>query len=193
MIASVKGIVEAVGADYAIIDVGGVGFQIFMSTSTLSSLNRVGTSARLLTQMVVKEDAIMLFGFGAEDELRLFHLLQNVSGIGPKLALTILSAMSTGELTSAIACDNIELLTSVPGVGKKLAGRLILELKDRVAAGTTGGMAPFDKGDNDVIAALMSLGYSAAEASRAAASAPRDTKLSIEDKIKFALGYFEKT
>ncbi|MCL2149758.1 MAG: Holliday junction branch migration protein RuvA [Dehalococcoidia bacterium] len=192
MIASIRGIIEAVAIDHAVIIVGGVGLQVFMPTTTLSALGSTGAPVHLLTQMVVREDAIMLFGFGAEEELELFRLLQGVSGFGPKLALTLLSALSAEELASAIAGGNMELLTSVPGVGKKLAGRLILELKDKVAIWATGGGTSSDQGDNDVIAALMSLGYSATEASRAVASVPHETKFSVEDKIKLALGYFEK-
>jgi len=190
MIANIRGIVETVGADYIIINVGGVGLQIFSPTSTLSALS-AGASTHLFTQMVVREDAIVLFGFGAEDELRFFQLLQSVSGFGPKLALTLLSALSTGDLILAIAGDNAALLTSVPGVGKKLAARLILELKDKVATGSAGGTLS-SHSDGDVTAALLSLGYSSTEASRAIAAVPRDINLSVEDKIKFALGYFEK-
>jgi len=189
MIASVKGVVEYVAADHVIISVGGVGLQIFVPTSTLSTIGTAGTTVHLCTQMVVREDAITLFGFNNNEDLRFFQLLLGVSGVGPKLAMTMLSAMSAGELTSAITGDSIELLTSVPGIGKKLAGRLILELKDKLAAG--GGL-PLGGGDGDVIAALLALGYSASEASHAVAAVPRDTTLGTEDKIKLALGYFEQ-
>jgi len=192
MIASIRGTIEAVAADHAVINVGGVGLRVSMPTSTISALSGVGAPAYLFTQMVVREDAIMLFGFGAEEELRFFQLLQGVTGFGPKLALALLSALSAGELASAIAGSNIELLTSVPGVGKKLAGRLVLELKDKIAAGAAGNVPSIGDGDSDIAAALLSLGYSTAEASRAIASVPRDAKLSVEEKIKLALGYFEK-
>jgi len=192
MIASLRGTIEALAADHAVINVGGVGLKVFMPTSTISALSGVGEPVHLFTQMVVREDAIMLFGFGAEEEMRFFQLLQGISGFGPKLALALLSALSAGELASAIAGGNIELLTSVPGVGKKLAGRLVLELKDKIAAGGAGGVAAAGDGERDITAALLSLGYSTAEASRAVASLPRDATLGIEDKIKLALGYFEK-
>jgi Holliday junction DNA helicase RuvA len=191
MIASVRGIIEAVTPDYAIINVGGVGLQVYMPSSTLSELGGVGQQARLFPQMVVREDAILLFGFASEEELKLFQMLQGVSGVGPKLALALLSAMSVEDLASAIAGGSMELLTSVPGVGKKMAGRLILELKDKIAAGAAAvHVTPPGEGDSDVLGALLSLGYSASEASRAVASLPRDEKLSVEDKIKLALGYF---
>jgi Holliday junction DNA helicase RuvA len=192
MIASVRGIIEAVTADYAVINVGGLGLQVFMPASTLTVLG-VGQPARVFTQMVVREDAILLFGFASGEELKLFQLLQGVSGFGPKLALTLLSAMSPEELASAIAGGSMELLTSVSGIGKKLAGRLILELKDKITAGAAFvRVVPMGDGDGDVIGALLSLGYSATEASRAVASLPRDAALAVEDKIKLALGYFEK-
>jgi Holliday junction DNA helicase RuvA len=193
MIASVRGIIEAVSTDHAVINVGGMGLQVFMPASTLSIIGGVGQQARVFTQMVVREDAILLFGFATEEELKLFQLLQGVSGFGPRLALTLLSAMSAEQLVSAIAGGSMELLTSVPGIGKKLAGRLILELKDKIAAGAVMvRVVPVGEGDGDIVGALLSLGYSATEASRAVASLPRDEKLDIEDKIKMALGYFEK-
>ena len=193
MIASVKGVVTAVTTDHVVISVGGIGFQVFVSTPTLSTIGEVGASAFLFTQMVVREDSLTLFGFRTEEELKFFQLLQNVSGIGPKLALTMLSAMSAGELAAAIAGESLELITTIPGVGKKLAGRLILELKDKVVANIPGGVASVGEGDSDIVAALLSLGYSAAETSRAVASLPRDPNLSIEDKVRLALNYFEKS
>jgi Holliday junction DNA helicase RuvA len=193
MIASLRGMIEAISTDYAVINVGGVGLQVFMPASTISRLGGIGQQTHLYTQMVVREDAILLFGFWADEELKLFQLLQGVSGFGPRLALTLLSAMSAEELMSAIAGGSLELLTSVPGIGKKLAGRLILELKDKITAGgATVRVVPLGEGDGDIIGALLSLGYSATEASRAVASLPRESKLGVEDRIKLALGYFEK-
>ena len=193
MIASLRGNIEAISTDYVIINVGGIGLQVFIPASTLSTLGSVGQQAHLFTQMVVREDAILLFGFSSEEELKLFQLIQGVSGFGPKMALTLLSSMSAEELVSAIAGGSMELLTSVPGIGKKLAGRLILELKDKINAGAASvRVIPMEEGDGDVVGALLSLGYSATEASRAVATLPRDAKLSVEDKIKLALGYFEK-
>jgi Holliday junction DNA helicase RuvA len=191
MIASLKGILETVSKDYAIINVGGIGFQVFAPTSTLSTMGMPGTEVRVFTHTHVREDAILLFGFNAPEELKLFQMLINISGFGPKLALAMLSSMDVNQLVSAIAGGSEELLTSVPGVGKKLAGRLILELKDKITSGW-GGMTvtPAAEGDGDVVSALLSLGYSANEASRAVAGLPRDKKLSLEEKIKMALGWF---
>jgi len=193
VIASLRGTVEAISTDHAVINVGGVGFFVFMPTSTLSSLGGLGQQVHLFTQMVVREDAISLYGFAMEEDLKLFQLLMGVSGFGPKLALALLSAMSAEELASAIAGGSMELLTTVPGIGKKLAGRLILELKDKISTGAaTTHLISIGEGDGDVIGALLSLGYSAIEASRAVASLPRDAKQGVEEKIKLALGYFEK-
>ncbi len=191
MIASLKGIIEQVSPDSAVINVGGVGFQIFAPTSTLSALGAPGSDTRVFTHTYVREDAILLYGFADQDELKLFQMLINVSGLGPKVALSLLSSLSVEQIVSAIAGGSEALLTSAPGVGKKLAGRLILELKDKIAGSWIGTrVATMGEGDEDVVSALLSLGYTASEAGRAVASLPRDAKLSLEDKIKMALGWF---
>jgi Holliday junction DNA helicase RuvA len=192
MISTLRGTVESIYDDSAVISVGGIGFLVYLPTSVLSNLGGAGTHARLFTQMVVREDSIQLFGFATAEDLKLFQLLTGVSGIGPRLALALLSSMEAGDLVSAIASGSVDLLTTVPGVGKKLAGRLVLELKDKIAEAASIQMATVGEADNDVISALLSLGYSAAEASRAVASIPRGQNLAIEDKLKFALSYFGK-
>jgi Holliday junction DNA helicase RuvA len=191
MIASLKGIIEQVSPDSAVINVGGVGFQIYAPTSTLSTLGMPGSEARVFTHTHVREDAILLYGFAAQDELKLFQMLINVSGLGPKVALSLLSSLSVEQIISAIAGGSEALLTSAPGVGKKLAGRLILELKDKIAGSWIGTqIAAMGEGNEDVVSALLSLGYTASEASRAVASLPRKNDLTLEDKIKLALGWF---
>ena len=191
MIASLRGRVESLGSDSAIINVGGVGFQVYMPTSTLSTLGAVGEEVQLYTHLYLKEDNASLYGFASADELRLFQTLIGVSGLGPKLALTMLSVMSVEKLTMAIATGSVDLLTVVPGIGKKVANRLILELKEKIGAGwvTTSGVQPAEE-NTDVLAALTSLGYSVSEASRAVASLPPSSDLSLEEKIKQALQYF---
>lgn len=191
MIASLKGTIETLNVDSAVINVGGVGFQVFMPVSTLLTLGGLGEEVRIHTYTHVRDDAILLYGFSAEEDLKLFQMLINVSGVGPRLALAMLSAMSVEQLVSAIAGGSEELLTSVPGVGKKLAARLVLELKDKMNTGWMGAkVVPVGEGDGEVVAALLGLGYSASEASRAVASLPHDRKLTLEDKVKCALGYF---
>jgi Holliday junction DNA helicase RuvA len=191
MIASLNGKLEALGSDWAVINVGGIGFQVHMPTSTLSTLGTIGEEVRLHTHLHIREDNATLYGFASAEELQLFQTLIGVSGIGPKLALSILSAMAVDKLTMAIATGNTHLLTEVPGIGKKTAERLILELKDKIGARwvITPG-AQLVQENTEVVAALTSLGYSVAEASRAVASLPSSSDLSLEEKLKLALQYF---
>ena len=191
MIASLEGKLESLGGDFAIINVGGVGFQVYMPTSTLSTLGAIGKEVKLYTHLHLREDNATLYGFASTEELELFQTLINVSGLGPKLALAMLSAMSVEKLTAAIVTSNADLLTVIPGIGKKVASRLILELKDKIAAGwVTTPVAELAAENTDVLAALTSLGYSASEATRAVAALPHDQNLSLEEKIKLALKYF---
>jgi len=191
MIASLHGTLESLGSDGAVVNVSGIGFRVYMPTSTLSSLAGIGKEVHLHTYLHLREDSATLFGFASPDELRFFQTLISVSGLGPRLALAMLSAMSLEQLIMAIATANRELLTVVPGVGKKLAERLILELKDKVAAGWVSAPAiELVEANTDVLAALTALGYSAAEASRAVTSLPADSELSLEEKIRLALQYF---
>ncbi len=191
MISSLSGKLESLGSDYAIINVGGIGFQVRMPTSTLSTLGTIGREVKLNTYLHVREDILALYGFGSPDELALFQILLSVSGVGPKLALSMLSAMSPDQLAMAIASGSTDLLTTVPGIGKKIASRLILELKEKIGAGWVITPATQVAQENaDVLAALTSLGYSAAEATRAVSSLPSDSKLSLEDKITLALQSF---
>jgi Holliday junction DNA helicase RuvA len=191
MIAGLHGKLESLGGDWAIINVGGIGFQVYMPTSTLSSLGKVGDEVHLHTQLHLREDSVAIYGFASADELRLFQTLLGVSGLGPRLALAMLSAMSLDKLTMAIATGSTDLLKVIPGVGKKTADRIILELKDKIAAGwVTTPAAQLAEVNTDVLAALTSLGYSVAEATRAVATLPPSSDLSLEEKIKLALQYF---
>jgi len=191
MIASLHGRLESMSGDGVVLNVGGIGFQVYLPTSTLSSLGNIGEEVSLHTHLHLREDSVTLYGFASADELRLFQTLLGVSGLGPRLALAMLSAMSLEQLTMAIATGSTDLLTSIPGIGKKVAARLVLELKDKVAAGwVTTPAAQLAEENTDVLAALVSLGYSASEASRAVASLPVSSELSLEEKIKQALGYF---
>ncbi len=191
MIASLYGKLESMGSDGAVINVGGIGFQVYMPTSTLSTLGKIGEEVKLHTYLHLREDNAALYGFASIEELGLFQNLISVSGLGPKLALAMLSAMNIERLTMAIATSSADLLTEIPGIGKKMANRLILELKDKIGAGwITAPAAQLAEENIDVLAALTSLGYSAAEATRAVGSLPADSKLSLEDKVKQALAYF---
>jgi len=191
MLASLTGIVEALGTDWAIIRVGGIGFKVHLSTSALSQLGTPGDEVRLHTHLYVREDNISLYGSTSVEELGLFETLIGVSGLGPKLALAMLSAMDASKLAAAIATANILVLTQVPGIGKKMAERIILELKDKVSAGLLTVAAPELAPENaEVLAALMSLGYSTTEAAQAVASLPHEPSLSLEERIRLALSYY---
>ena len=190
MIASLHGTLESLGSDGAVINVNGVGFRVYMPTSTLSILGTVGKEVHLHTHLVLREDSVALYGFASTEELELFQILLGVSGIGPKLALAVLSAMSVEKIVMAIATGSVDLLTVVPGIGKKTAQRLILELKDKIGTiPIATPMAQMAEGNADVLAALTSLGYSISEASRAVATLP-SSELSLEEKIKLTLQYF---
>ena len=191
MIAGLHGKLESVGSDWAIIDVGGIGFQVYMPTSTLSSMGAIGEEVKLYTHLHLREDNAALYGFASTDELGLFQSLIGVSGLGPKLALAMLSAMSVEKLTMAIATGSTDLLIVTPGIGKKMAERLILELKEKIGAGwITTPAAQLAQENTDVLAALTSLGYSVSEANRAVATLPPSSDLSLEERIKLALQYF---
>ena len=193
MIASLRGVLESIGNDWAIIDVHGIGFQVFMPASTLGSLGARGKEVHLQIHLHLREDNVTLYGFAGAADKELFLLLLSVSGIGPKLALSILSSISTEQLSMAISAQNPDLLTIVPGIGNKIANRLILELKDKI--NTVLLAVPISKGaqDNtDVISALTALGYSIVEAARAAANLPANKKLDLESKVKLALQYFQQ-
>jgi len=191
MIAGLHGKLQALGSDWAIIDVGGIGFQVHMPTSTLSILGAIGEEVELHTHLHLREDNATLYGFATTEELGLFQTLIGVSGLGPKLALAMLSTMSVEKLIIAIATGNIDVLTVVPGIGKKTANRIILELKDKIGAGLIAlPAAQLAEENTEVLAALTSLGYSVSEATRAVASLPPSSDLSLEERIKLALQYF---
>jgi Holliday junction DNA helicase RuvA len=191
VIASLKGTLQALVSDGAVIDVHGLGFRVYMPTSTLSTLGAIGDEVELHTHLQLREDNATLYGFATPEELGLFQTLIGVSGLGPKLALSMLSAMSVEKLAMAIASGAADLLSEVPGIGKKTANRIILELKEKVAAGWLTTPPPeFAEENAEVLAALTSLGYSVREASHAVATLPPDQKLTLEEKIRLALQYF---
>lgn len=171
MIASVRGIVGAVGPDGAVVEVGGVGLAVSCSPATLARL-RVGEPARLATSLVVREDSLTLYGFADDDERAMFELLQTANGIGPKLAQTMLGVHPPHELRRAIAGGDLASLTAVPGIGRKGAERIVVELRDRIGyvdapdhqlTGIT-AVAPWR---DQLGHALAGLGFSGREASEA--------------------------
>ena len=190
MISSLNGILESLGSDGAIINVNGIGFKVYLPTSAFGKLGAIGKEVKLYTHLHLREDEATLYGFASSDELRLFQTLISVSGLGPRLALSMLSAMNVEQLVMAIASGNASLLTVIPGIGKKMADRIVLELKDKVGAGwVTAPAAQLAEENAEVLTALTSLGYSVSEASRAVATLP-SSNLSLEEKVKLALQYF---
>ena len=191
MISSLQGKLDALSTDSVIVNVGGIGFQVYAPTSTLSTIGSVGEEVKLYTHLHLREDNVTLFGFTSSEELALFQILISVSGLGPKLALATLSAMPLDQLTMAIATGSTDLLTTIPGIGKKVANRLVLELKEKIGAGWISTPITQVAQENiDVLSALTSLGYSAVEATKAVAAMPPSTDLSLEEKLKLALQYF---
>jgi Holliday junction DNA helicase RuvA len=190
MIATLQGRIVAKGDNYVIIDVGGVGFKVHVPSSVLQRLGATGQEASLFTHMHVRENEISLYGCNTPDELALFQLLLAVSGIGPKVALSIVSIMSTEDLRDAIARGDALMLTRIPGVGKKTAERVMLDLKDKLGVGLEFVAHPaLTHADAEVIAALTSLGYSIAEAQAALRSLPQED-LPLEERIRLSLQYF---
>ena len=193
MIAAIDGTLESLGIDSAIIKVGGISIQVYVSSRTLSELGAAGGRVKLHTHLHWKEDTVVLYGFATQGELDLFRMLTSVSGVGPKLGLSMLSNLSPEELASAIMSDNTDLITHIPGVGKKTAGRIMLELKSTLEKGWGGIIATFPTEDTSkIVAALTNLGYSASDAARAAAALPPSSDLSLEDKIRLALRQLAK-
>jgi Holliday junction DNA helicase RuvA len=190
VIASLDGTVGAVFADSLIVEVAGIGYRVFCAPAVLASA-RVGERARLFTHHLVREDAQALYGFHTPEELGFFGLLQTVTGVGPKVALGLVGSRPVGDLQLAILSDDLGVLTAVPGVGKKLAARLVLELKEKVAAAgvAAGASVGAPAGEPEVMAALLALGYSAGEARTASREALADTAVgaSLEERVKAAL------
>ena len=160
MISSLRGQVQHVGLDHAVVEVGGVGFAVQMTPSTLATLRR-GEEASLATTLIVREDSLTLFGFADAEARELFGLLQTVSGIGPRIALATLAVLEPDKLRHALAEGNITVLTQVPGIGKKGAERLIIELRDKVGALPTPATPAHSQTRDHVVEALLGLGFPA--------------------------------
>jgi Holliday junction DNA helicase RuvA len=194
VIASVEGVVGSVGADSLVLEAGGIGYRISCGPGTLAAA-RSGGRLKLHTHHVVREDVQALYGFRTTEELGFFELLITVTGVGPKVGLAIVSSRNVADLQLAILQADEAVLVAIPGIGKKLAARIILELREKVAAaGTAAGVAErggagVGPGETEVVAALQALGYSSGEAREAArgaglAGAPDD---SLEERVKAAL------
>jgi len=196
MIASIHGVLEARRADSAIIRVGGFSLRIFTPSSTLSRLGEPGAEVSLYTHFLVREDGMALYCFTGEEERDAFEKLITISGVGPKIALALLSMMDARTLFKAIADEDQQRLGMVPGVGKKLAAKLVLELKGKlpslVALGGASALSPGGKIQSEVLEALMGLGFSAAEAQAALLKIPQDRPMTLEEQITYALRSFAR-
>ncbi|RMX04749.1 Holliday junction branch migration protein RuvA [Corticibacter populi] len=169
-----------------LIDCHGVGYEVQVSMNTFYHLPALGETVGVHTHMVVREDAQLLYGFGTAAERACFRELIKISGLGPKMALGILSGMTVDDLASAVAQQDVPLLTRVPGIGKKTAERLLLELKGKMADALPGtAQVPMDAARHDVLQALIALGYSEKEASVALKTLPAD--VGVSEGIKMAL------
>ena len=183
MIAFLEGEVAHKAGTGVVLDVNGVGYQVLVPASTVAKLPPVGKRARIHTRMVVRDDSMTLFGFATTDERELFDLLITVTGVGPKVALSFLSVLSPDTLRRAVASGDLAALTVVPGVGKKVAQRVVLDLKDKLG----GDVVLVDGPLADVREALLALGLSPAEASEAMVGLPPNGDRSVEELLREAL------
>ncbi len=194
MITSIHGILEASRIDHAIIRVGGFGIQVFAPSSTLNRLNEPGMSVSLYTHFHMREDGIALYGFWTEADRDAFEQLIGISGVGPKVALSLLSIMDAAALYKAVADEDQQRLGLARGVGKKLAAHLILELKGKLPSLTaisgTPSTSSTGKIQAEVLEALIGLGFSTAEAQAALAKIPQDQSMTLEQQVTYALRTF---
>lgn len=195
MIVGIEGVLESRGADHVVVKMGGFSLMVSVPTGALGKLGKPGDRVRLYTFLHVREDGLSLYGFISQEELDLFRSLITVSGFGPKSAMGLLSAMSVNEITGAIVTGDADYLTRVPGIGRKTAERLVVELKDRLEKGVRSGaglavVTGAVQAGNDresVIAALTALGYSMREVSHVVDTLATPVEAPLEEKVKEAL------
>jgi Holliday junction DNA helicase RuvA len=185
LISSIRGNLDTVGPDWADVSVGGVTFRLSVPGSTAEDLAKVGSEVRLFTSLQVREDSLTLYGFSAEEERLTFEVLIGINGVGPKVALSVLSRFTPASLAAAVSTGDSSAFTGVPGVGKKTASRILLELKGKLEGDWAVPAAAISQGE--VVDALTALGYSAAEAREAVAALPQGDSMPLEDKLREAL------
>ena len=194
MIGRLSGLLLEKNPPQVLLDVGGVGYEVDVPMSTFYILPKIGERVALFTQLIVREDAHLLYGFGTEAERATFKQLLKVSGVGPKVGLAVLSGMSVNDLAEAVAMQESGRLTKVPGIGKKTAERLLLELKDKLKVDVriaVGGEAAKPTAAADILNALISLGYNEKEALYAIKQLPKD--VAVSDGIRQALKLLSKS
>jgi Holliday junction DNA helicase RuvA len=191
MIAHLKGRLDSLGIDHAVIDVGGVGYLVGASSKTLAAIGPVGEAAMLHTEMLVAEDFIRLVGFATASERDWFRLLTGVQGVGARVALAILSALDPADLSRAIAAQDKAMVARANGVGPKLAERIVRELKDKIGGVAIGGATPVaaSGASADAVSAMLNLGFRPAEASAAVAAAEEElgAGTSLDALVRLAL------
>ena len=189
MIVAVTGVLSAAGGDWVHLTVGGVTLQVYVPASDISTLGDIGSQAHLFTHLRMRDDQPVLYGFSTPAALELFLVTQGVSGVGPRLGLALLSGLGAAGLQQAITEGDVATLSGISGVGRRIAGRIVLELKGKLELepGDGAGASPSGGIDGEVIAALTALGYSTAEARRAIVNLDRSPELAVEDYIRQAL------
>ena len=185
MLEYVRGRVQERGADWVVLDLHGLGLRLQAPAGTLEDLPPAGSEVRLWTHLYVREDARALYGFGSQQERALFVQLLGVSGVGPRVALATLSMLNADRLATAIESGDEATLARIPGVGKKTASRMVLDLKGKVQAPVVDGILP--AGDDGALDALIALGWTRAEAAAALTAVPRDPARPLEETIRLAL------
>ena len=191
MIATLRGEVSQIEDNAIILEVGGVGMRVFVP-ATLRTRLKAGETEFLFTHLIVREDSLTLYGFESQADRELFTTLLGVDGVGPKVALSVLSTMTLDAVQRAVFADEAELLSRVPGVGKKTAQKMALHLKDKLKpTDALAKVAAMSDKDSEVLAALTSLGYSIVEAQAAIQSIAKDAPDDVEDRLRLALQYFQ--
>lgn len=190
MIATLRGEISQIEETAIILEVGGVGLRVFVP-APVRTRAKAGESVLLFTHLVVREDSLTLYGFESQAERELYNILLGVDGVGPKVALAVLSTLTVDAIQRAVFADESEVLNRVPGVGKKTAQKMALHLKDKLKpTDALAGVAAMADYDSEVLAALTALGYSVVEAQSAIQSLPRDAPTDVEERLRFALQYF---
>lgn len=188
MIATLEGHVAHKDSETITLVVGGVGLEVFAPRTTIEKIK--GERAFLYTRLIVREDSLTLYGFAAESERNLFDTFIKINGVGPKLAVTMLSSLSLDNIRNAVINERPEILTRVPGIGKKTAQKILFELKDKISVGLDAmPAADFNNINADVMEALTALGYSVIEAQSAVQSIPSDAPDNVEQRVLLALQY----
>ncbi|HZU87312.1 MAG TPA: Holliday junction branch migration protein RuvA [Anaerolineaceae bacterium] len=189
MIASIQGEVIALEPGALVIRVGGVGLRVFAPAAVCAGAH-IGDDLFLHTHLVVREDLLSLYGFEKQEERHFFELLLGVNGVGPRLALSIISAMSVDAIRRAVLSEQGDVFSRVPGVGKKTGQKILLHLQGKVGGNVEGILGVLADVDGEVLEALTGLGYSVVEAQAALQSIPRDTLQDVETRLRLALQYF---